>query len=114
MASTRFTKPPTKADLRADLTRDIDRFLEDGGAIAHVAAGETGLEQRDSPLRAPLFSEPKSERTPLDHVAAELDARRKARLKRSPSVRRTRKPQARKKVIYDDFGEAIRTVWSDD
>ena len=42
------------------------------------------------------------------------DARRQNRLKRSPSRKRTRKPQPRKRIIYDDFGEALRTVWQED
>lgn len=111
MGNSSFKKPPTKDDLRADLDRDIDAYLASGGHIAHVAPGETGLEARTSPLRAPLFTEPKADRTPLDDVVATLDERRRQQLKRTPTIKRTRKPRRRKQVIYDDFGEPLRTVW---
>jgi len=114
MSDASAKKPPSKADLRADLNRDVDAYLKKGGEIAQVAQGETALEGRPSPLRAPLFTEPRTERTPVTHIVAELDERRKRNLKRSPTVRRTRKPRPRKRVIYDDFGEALRTVWEED
>lgn len=110
MAKSTFNKPPTKEEVRAQLDREVERFLSTGGTIDEVEPGATALEARSSPLREPLFTQPKSERTPLDHVAAELDARRNARVKRS-SAKRHNKPRPRKQVIYDDFGEAVRTVW---
>ncbi len=103
-----------KADLRNDLDRDIERFLARGGRIINVEAGETALESRASPLRTPIFTEPRTSRTPLDEVVATLDERRKMQLKRTPTPKRGRKPRPRKRVIYDDFGEALRTVWSEE
>lgn len=109
-----FKRPPSKSDLRSDLTRDVEAFLSGGGTIAQHAPGETALEARVSPLRTPIFNEPKTARTPVDDVVAALEERRRQRLKRSPSPRRGRKPAPRKKIIYDDFGEALRTVWQED
>ncbi len=104
----------TKADLRSDLNKDVAAFLSRGGSIEHFEPGETALEARVSPLRTPIFNEPKTERTPVDDVMAALDARRRKNLKRAPARKRGRKPQLRKRIIYDDFGEALRTVWQDD
>ena len=101
-----------KADLRNDLDRDIESFLAKGGQIVNVEAGETALESRVAPLRTPNFNEPRTSRTPLDDVVATLDERRKAQSKRLH--KRGLKPQPKKRVIYDDFGEAVRTVWSED
>ena len=101
-----------KADLRNDLDRDIEPFLAKGGRIVNIEAGETALESRVAPLRTPIFNEPRTSRTPLDDVVATLDERRKAQSKRLP--KRGLKPQPKKRVIYDDFGEAVRTVWSED
>jgi hypothetical protein len=101
-----------KADLRNDLDRDVESFLAKGGRIVSVEAGETALESRVAPLRTPIFNEPSTSRTPLDDVVATLDERRKTQSKRPP--KRGFKPQPKKRVIYDDFGEAVRTVWSED
>ena len=113
MANSSFKKPPTKDQLRAALDRDVEHFLSSGGEIAAVAQGETALEGRKSPLREPLFAQPKTERTPLDDVVATLEERRSARLK-PVRQQRGRKARPKKRVIYDDFGEAVRTVWVDD
>jgi hypothetical protein len=107
-----YKQKANKADLRNDLDRDIETFLAGGGRIVNVQAGETALESRAAPLRTPIFNEPRISRTPLDDVVATLDERRKTQSKRSPS--RARKPQPKKRVIYDDFGEALRTVWSEE
>jgi len=103
-----------KADLRNDLDRDIESFLARGGRIINVETGETALESSAAPLRTPIFNEPRTSRTPLDEVVATLDERRKMQLKRTPKPKRGRKPLPRKRVIYDDFGEAVRTVWSEE
>ena len=107
-----YKQKANKADLRNDLDRDIETFLAGGGRIVNVQAGETALESRAAPLRTPIFNEPRISRTPLDDVVATLDERRKTQSKRSPS--RARKPQPKKRMIYDDFGEALRTVWSEE
>jgi hypothetical protein len=109
-----YNQTADKADLRNDLDRDIESFLAGGGQIVNVQAGETALESRAAPLRTPIFNEPRISRTPLDDVVATLDERRKTQLKSAAKPKRPRKTQPRKRVIYDDFGEAVRTVWSDE
>jgi hypothetical protein len=113
MRSSHFKKAPSKEEQRRALEHQVASFLSKGGRIEQVKPGETALDNRKPPLRTPLFDQPRADRTPLLDVVKELDARRANRLKRKPVVKRTRKPTQRKKVIYDDFGEALRTVWSD-
>ncbi len=108
-----FQKPPTKSDLRNHLDQDVDTFLASGGEISTIAQGETALENRQGPLQAPLFTEPRAKRTPLDDVVAALDERQKTHSSRAQRAS-VKKYRPRKQVIYDDFGEPVRTVWRED
>lgn len=114
MTHSGFKKPPSKAQLRARLDQDIDAFIASGGEINEIDQGETALEPSGATPPVPVFTDTKKSRTPLDHVIAELNARRALKTKPRTNPRRTRKPQARKRVIYDDFGEPLRTVWDDE
>ena len=113
MAKPPYLKPPSKEELRQHLSRDIETFLAQGGSINQVEPGETGLASNQRPLHAPLFNDPPAERTPLYQVIATLDERR-AHMKRPTSAQRKTQRKPRKKVIYDDFGEPLRTVWEDE
>jgi len=113
MAKKPFTKPPSKSDLRKHLNADVESFLRSGGEINAIAQGETALERHKGPLQAPLFNEPRVSRTPVNDVVATLNARKEA--KTTPTKpRAARGLRVKKKIIYDDFGEPLRTVWSDD
>ena len=109
-------KPPTKAELRTQLERQTRRYLNKGGKVKKIPKGVTGADPlKGVPLRwGGLFAEPQSSRTYLPEVVAAIETRRKDRLKRRPMRKRSRLPQPRRKVIYDDFGEPIRKVWVDD
>lgn len=113
MAKKPFYKPPSKSDLREHLNADVESFLRSGGEISAVAQGETALERHKGPLQAPLFNEPRVSRTPVDDVVAALKARKEAKHSRSKTSA-VRRQRSKKKVIYDDFGEPLRTIWSDD
>jgi hypothetical protein len=106
-------RPPSKAELRRELERATRRFISDGGEVEEVPAGTSVYAPGTRPPPTqPLFTQPRETRTPLNDVAAALDARRAARKRRR--VVRSRKPEPRRQVIYDDFGEPLRRVWSDD
>ena len=109
-------KPVSKAELRADLEREIARFLEKGGEVDRVPTGQSGKDPLDAPLylNRRLFLEPKTQRTHVPEVVAAIEERRKNRLKRNSGPKRSRLPKPRRKVIYDDFGEPLRKVWTDD
>lgn len=102
----------TKAELRAQLAEEMEQYLDQGGAIRSVDQGVSGREM-GAPFQAntrELFVEPRAERTQIPEVIAALEARRKPSRK-APATARKRQ---RRKVIYDDFGEPLRHVWTDD
>tara|TARA_B110000503_G_scaffold2295_1_gene3039 strand:- start:13291 stop:13611 length:321 start_codon:yes stop_codon:yes gene_type:complete len=101
-------KIPTKADLRDELQRQIDQFTCKGGKIEKIDKGVTGRESPHASLKTPLFNEPKITRTPLTDVIAALDARSKSK----SALKQKSKPKPKEKIIYDDFGEPLRKVWT--
>ena len=109
-------KPVSKDELRAELERETERFLERGGEVERVPQGQSGRDENQRsryPTRR-LFLEPPAPRTFVPEVVAAIEERRKALLKRTPRRKRNRLPQPRRKVIYDDFGEPLRKVWVDE
>ena len=109
-------KVPSKADIRLQLKRETERFLSRGGSVEEIPAGTSGRDPEDPPLylNRRLFVEPRGTRTLVPEVVAAIEARRQQRTNRKPTRRRSRKPEPRKKTIYDDFGEPLRRVWTDD
>ncbi len=109
-------KPVSKEDIRRELQQEIDQFLEQGGSVESVPQGTSGKDPGDPPLylNRRLFIEPRTERTHIPEVIATIEARRKAKPRRSPQRKRSRTPQPRRKIIYDDFGEPLRKVWVDE
>ena len=109
-------KLPTKAEQSAQLESEMHQYLEQGGTVNRVARGISGKEPGDPPtyLAKRLFTEPRTPRTLVPEAIAAVEARRQAKLKRTPKRKRTRLPQPRRKIIYDDFGEPLRRVWVDE
>lgn len=101
----------SKNSLRNELRRKTAEFISHGGEIKHHSAGETG-ESIDKKRTRPAFvtSEPKKTRTYINDVISALDKRKnqKPLLNSSKPIRRPKK-----QIIYDDFGDPIREVWSD-
>ena len=106
-------KPVSKDELRAELERETERFLKQGGRVESVPTGVSGKDPGDPPLflNRRLFVEPRPKRTLIPEVVAAIEARRKEQMKRKPARKRSRLPRPRRKVIYDDFGEPLRRVW---
>jgi len=109
-------KLPTKAELSAQMEREMRLFLKRGGKVDEVPRGTSGKEPGDPPtyLAKRLFTEPREARTFVPEVVAAIEARRQEKLKRTPKLKRTRLPKPRRKIIYDDFGEPVRRVWVDE
>lgn len=101
-------KRPTKRELRRQLNDEIESYLNNGGVVHEFNRGESGLTDGRYSSQNPVFDQPKQERTDLKDVMQTLDAR-KSPAKKSPE----KPPEPKMKVIYDDFGEPVRTVWSD-
>lgn len=109
-------RPVSKADMRAELQKEIEQFLQQGGHVENIPQGKSGKDPGDAPLflNRRLFIEPRGDRTPIPEVVAAIDARRKMKPRRGPQRKRSRTPKPRRKVIYDDFGEPLRKVWVED
>ena len=99
----------TKAEIRSQIDKQIDDFLNGGGEVNEVARGISGRDNKDGPVRESetLFSEPKTGHTYIPEVTAAIDARRGK--KTEPAKPKSK--QLKKKAILDDFGEPIRWVW---
>ncbi len=110
-----FKKRPSKSELRDQLDAEVHQFLKQGGKIEQVEMGESGLVDGRYNLHKTGYngSPPAAqERTPVHSLLATIDSRRKSKSTHTPNRQRTRAP--RKKVIYDDFGDPIRTIWIED
>jgi len=94
----------------------MERFLSGGGQVQNVPQGLSGRDPGEATLylNRRLFVEPRGSRTLVPEVVAAIESRRKQKPARKATTRRGRKPQPRKKTIYDDFGEPLRRVWVDD
>jgi len=108
-------KPVSKADIRHELVREIERFLLQGGSVDEIPVGISGKNPDDPPLylNRRLFVEPRTPRTLIPEVVAAIDARRLEKFRRKPQHKR-RLPNPRRKIIYDDFGEPLRRVWQEE
>ena len=102
----------SKNKTRDDIQRKTEEFLSRGGEIKQHNRGETG-EPADKPRAKSVFvsSQPRQTRTYINDVVSALDNRKKKKV--LPKVSATTK-RAKKKVIYDDFGEPVREVWTKD
>ncbi len=112
-AFTTVKKLPSKEELRAALENETQRFLQKGGEVESVPQGISGKDPLAAPLYLTrrLFVEPRAERTLVPEVVAAIEQRRRALLKRNLGPKRSRRPQPRRKTLYDDFGEPLRRVW---
>ena len=107
-------KPATKHDMRKHLERQVAAFLSDGGKVQELKTGESAYDRSSiPPITPPVFEARNTSRTPLNDVIAALDARRAEKRSRKKIVRR-RTPKRKKQVVYDDFGEPLRVVWTEE
>jgi hypothetical protein len=109
-------KPVSKSDIRDELQEEMERFLAQGGQVQTIPRGISGKDPGDAPLflNRRLFIEPRTKRTLVPDVVAAIEARRKEKFTRKPQRKRSRLPQPRRKIIYDDFGEPLRKIWVDE
>ncbi len=101
----------TKAQIRQEMDEQISAYLKQGGDVEQVPRGLSGRNPGDPPIKPnSFFAQPKESRTYLTDVVATLESRRE---QKTPPKKSTanRQPRMRKKIIYDDFGEALRWIW---
>jgi len=99
---------PSKADRRAELNKEIERFLSKGGKVDSVEQGVSGRENPMKALVPVLFSEKSGSRTDARNALKSLDSRKQQKSQTKTNKRPTKKP------VYDDFGELLRWVWTDE
>lgn len=98
----------TKRQIRSQIEQQIDDYLKQGGQVEQVTQGVSGRDGATGPINPNItFDQPKQERTYIPDVIAALDERKKPKT----AVKQKRKTKARKKIIYDDFGEPLRWEW---
>lgn len=102
----------SKHSMRNELRKKTEEFLKLGGEIKQHNQGETG-EPADKPRARSVFvsGEPRQTRTYINDVVNALDSRKKKKTPPKP-IKVSKRPK--KKIIYDDFGEAVREVWTDE
>ena len=100
----------SKHSLRRELRRKTEEFLSRGGEIKKHNAGETG-EPADRPRARSVFvtAQPRQTRTYVNEAVSALDNRKKSK-RAEPTKKPSKRPK--KKIIYDDFGEPLREVWT--
>jgi len=109
-----MNRPSTKSEQRAKLSQQVEEFLARGGSIQKLQMGETGLVDGNYNSRNIVIEKTTpATRTPVPEVVASIEARRRAGKRTSTPKPRTAQPRQRRKIIYDDFGEPLRTIWVD-
>lgn len=110
-----MNRPTTKAEQRAKLAQQIEDYLAGGGAIKQFQMGESGLVDGNYSNRNIVIEHTGPQtRTPVPDVVAAIESRRRAGKRTSAPKPASRQPRQRRKVIYDDFGEPLRTIWVDE
>ena len=99
---------PSKADRRAALNDEIDKFLSKGGKVDSVEQGVSGRENPTKALLPVLFNEKSGARTDARDALKNMDSRKSQKSQTKPLKRPKKKP------VYDDFGELLRWVWVDE
>ncbi|RDE25099.1 hypothetical protein DV711_05950 [Motiliproteus coralliicola] len=102
---------PSKAEIRAELNQQVQEFLERGGQIKEFDAGVSGFADGQYHRTGGFIERPKDSRTPVNEVVARIESRRRSK---HLAVRTQRNNKPQKKLLYDDFGEPLRWVWSED
>jgi hypothetical protein len=103
-----MNKRPTKREIRQQMNNEVDQYLTKGGEVREFQRGESGLVNGKIDDRSSGFEQGKQQRTPLVDELKAVDDRKKTANATPPKNNRPRK-----KIIYDDFGEAVREIWID-
>jgi hypothetical protein len=101
-----MNKRPTKREIRQQMNNEVDQYLTKGGEVREFQRGESGLVNGKIDDRSSGFEQAKQQRTPLLDELKAVDDRKKP-----ANVTSIKSNRPRKKIIYDDFGEAVREIW---
>jgi hypothetical protein len=101
-----MNKRPTKREIRQQMNNEVDQYLTKGGEVREFQRGESGLVNGKIDDRSSGFEQGKQQRTPLLDELKAVDDRKKP-----ANATPLKSSRPRKKIIYDDFGEAVREIW---
>jgi len=100
-------KLKTKREVRDEMEREIQNYLQTGGEINQIDQGISGRDNNANLNHAIPFTPGEHQtRTLVNDTVKAIDERKQK--KKSIS---TEKHRPKKRIIYDDFGEPIREVW---
>ena len=102
-------KRPSKSDIRTLLDNQIHDYLNRGGKIQEYSQGDSSLVDGRYDRNQFIHGMPKQNRTPVSDTLKIIDQRKTSH----PAPLHKRNPGRVKKMIYDDFGEPLREVWTD-
>ena len=107
-------KPPSKAQQREELERQMREFLSSGHAVQEIPRGVSSRDTAEGPLPRERWQmdNTKSEWTYIPEVVEALEKRKLEGQKKPRPPGSKKRP--RKRLIYDDFGEPLRWVWVDE
>lgn len=105
-----ITRTKTKAEIRDEIARDVDRFLSSGGEVKDIPSGTSGNEDNANLFSHSTQFEPRKSRTPVTEVVKELEARKN---NKHANAHQPPPKGPQKRLITDDFGEPIRWVWEE-
>lgn len=97
----------TKDQVRAEIEKQIDTYIDHGGAVTAVDRGISGREVTTAPPTPVNFDGPKTDRTPVNDVVAAIESRRKP----TPAPKASRRRSPKRKMVLDDFGQPLRWEW---
>lgn len=101
-------KLKSKQEIRAEMEREIQSYLQDGGEIKSVDQGVSGRESNSNLNQTIAFTPGEFKtRTLVNDTIKNIDERKQQKKPASNTI--PHKPK--KRIIYDDFGEPIREVW---
>lgn len=98
----------TKAQIRAELERQVQDYLQTGGMVNAIPRGQSGQLDNRNLFGSLGQNPPRQARTPVDEVVQALEARKHPH----NNIKKSKRP--RKKLLTDDFGEPLRWVWIED
>lgn len=98
-----------KREISKEMREEIEAFLKSGGKINEIPKGVSGNINNHNPFNLAESSKKGIDRTPLDEVVKNIEARKDK--KKQPT--RNKNFRRRKKLLTDDFGQPLRWIWED-
>ena len=108
-ANSNLLKSTSKADVRAEINDQVEKFLAQGGNIEQVQQGKSAYRDGPPSTSSIIFNQPRQQRTPLPDVVEAIEQRKRKRYKKPQGT--TRRVVKKPRIIYDDFGEPLRKIW---